>query len=99
LQRDGKLCALRFTDQQMNVLGHDHVPRDVKSIPLPRLLESLLEDVAGARRGQKRGASIAAKCQKVQTACFLEALEASRHESIVTLKPGRADHAANVFHR
>jgi len=72
----------------MNLFGHDHVSRDVKSILLPRLLESLLEDVAGARCPKKRSASIAAKCHKVQTACFLKALEAPRHVSIVTPEPG-----------
>ncbi len=72
----------------MNVFGHDHVSGDVKSIPLPRLLESLLEDVAGARCAKKRSASIAAKRHKVQTACFLKALEAPRHVSIVTPEPG-----------
>ena len=71
----------------MNVFGHDHVSRDVKSIPLPRLLEGLLEDVAGASRAKKRSASIAAKRHKVQTTCFLKALEAPRHVSIVTPKP------------
>jgi hypothetical protein len=45
----------------MNMFGHDHVSGDVKSIPLPRLLENLLEDVASARSAKKRSASIATK--------------------------------------
>jgi len=72
----------------MNVFGHDHVSRDVKSIPLPRLLESLLEDVAGVRRAKKGSASKAAKRHKVQAASLLKALETPRHVSIVTPEPG-----------
>src|ERR1035437_2072549 len=84
LQRDRKLGPFRFADQQMNVFGHDHVPGEVESIPLPRLLEGLLEDVAGPRCAEKGSALIAAKRHKVQTACFLKALEAPRHDSSVT---------------
>ena len=91
LQRDGKLGALRLAHQQMNVFGHNHVSRDVKSIPLPRLLESFFEEVAGVRRTKKRSASIAAKRHKVQTACFLKALETPRHVCIVTPDLGCED--------
>src|ERR1700687_3079828 len=71
----------------MNVFGHDHISGDVKPIPLPCLLQSLLEDVAGARCPQKWSASIATKRHKVQTASFLKALEAPRHVCIVTPEP------------
>src|ERR1700726_201898 len=61
------------------MLGHDHVSRNVEPIPLPRPLQSLLEDVTRSRCAQTRSALIAAKRQRVQTARFLKSLETPRH--------------------
>src|ERR1035437_10874393 len=82
----------------MNVFGHDHVPGEVESIPLPRLLEGLLEDVAGPRCAEKGSALIAAKRHKVQTACFLKALEAPRHDSSVTQRLDCETRDAKLLH-
>jgi len=39
LYRQGQGGTFRFADQQMHVLGHDHIPHDVKAIPLTCTLE------------------------------------------------------------
>ncbi len=50
LESERKLSSRRLADQQMNVLGHHHVPGNVKTIPSPHLLQSSLESIAGMRR-------------------------------------------------
>jgi hypothetical protein len=52
LQRERELRPLRFGDQQMNVLRHNHISGDVEPVPQPRTLESSFEDVASRRRTQ-----------------------------------------------
>src|SRR6266550_3243922 len=47
--------------QQMDVLRHDHVSRDVEAVPVSRALKRLFKDVAGSGRAQKRRSPIAAK--------------------------------------
>jgi len=79
LQCNRKLRPFRFGDQQMNMLWHDHVSRNVEPVPLPCPFQSLLEDVAGSRRPQARRALITAKRERVQTPRFLKSLESPRH--------------------
>jgi len=61
LQRDRELGSFWFGDQQMDVLRHDHVSRDVEAVPVSRALKRLFKDVAGSGRAQKRRSPIAAK--------------------------------------
>jgi hypothetical protein len=79
LQRDRQPRSLRLGHQQVNMLRHDHISRNVESILLPRPLQSLLEDVPGSWPPQPSLAPVAAKREKVQTARFLKSLETPRH--------------------
>jgi hypothetical protein len=53
LQNLGESSALRFADEQKNVLGHYYISADEESVPLANLLQSVLEDIAGVRSGQE----------------------------------------------
>ena len=83
LHRDRQLRPLRLRDQQVNMLGHDHVSRNVKPVPLARPLQRLLKDVAGSRYPQARRALVTAKGEIVQTPRFLKSFEPPGHDSIV----------------
>ena len=43
LQCDGKFGSLRLSQQQMNVLRHDHISGNVKAIPLACIFEGFLK--------------------------------------------------------
>src|SRR5580704_15119651 len=79
LQRQRELRSFRLGDEQVNMLRHNHVSGDVEPVPLPRTFESLLKNVAGSRHTQASRPSVAAKCEKVQTARFLKSLKTPRH--------------------
>jgi hypothetical protein len=49
LERDRECAALRFADEQMNVLRHDYVPGDEHPVPLANALQNLFEGRTGAR--------------------------------------------------
>ena len=74
LQRERELSSFRFSDEQVNMLGHDYVRGNVKSVPLPHSFQSLLEEIAGAGSAQTSLAVAAAECNDVQTAGFLKPL-------------------------
>jgi hypothetical protein len=75
MQDLGEGPAFRFADEEMDVLGHDHISADKESVPLANALECVLEDVAGARVGQERVTVMTAESQEVETLCLLEPLE------------------------
>jgi hypothetical protein len=43
LQRDEKFGSLRLSQQQMNVIRHDHISGNVKAIPLAGIFEGFLK--------------------------------------------------------
>jgi hypothetical protein len=51
-------AILRFTDQQMKVLGHDDISHDDKLIPLPNMLQNHEKKVAPLRLSGKWGTQI-----------------------------------------
>jgi hypothetical protein len=83
LQRDGELAALWFTDQQVDVLGHDDVSGDKESVPSAHPLKGLLEDRAGLRFGQELIPVMTAEGDEMETAGLLESVEAPGHMAIV----------------
>ena len=74
LQRDGKSGSLRLSQQQMNVLGQNHISGNVKAIPLAGIFEGFLKQVASVRGGQSGRASIATECNEMDAARFLVSL-------------------------
>lgn len=44
LHCDRELAALRFTDEQVHVFGHDYVAGDIASVPLPNAFQLTLKD-------------------------------------------------------
>src|SRR5579863_5122137 len=74
LQCDGKLGSLWLSQQQMNVLRHDHISGDVKAVPLAGIFEGFLKYVAGVRGGQSGRASVATECNEMEAARFLVSL-------------------------
>ena len=89
LQRERELRSFRFGHQKVHVLGHDYISSYVESIPLPRSFQSLLEDVTSSGRTQTRGALVAAKREKVQTAHFLKSFEAPGHMELIVCRSER----------
>src|SRR5579862_3003652 len=74
LQCDGKFGSLRLSQEQMNVLRHDHISCNVKAIPLACIFEGFLKGIAGVRGAQSGRAAIAAERHKMQAARLLGSL-------------------------
>src|SRR5579864_4174975 len=79
LQHNRQLSPLRFTDQKMNMLWHDHITVDIELIPASRLLQRALEFITRRRGSQQRLSVVAAECDEMQTPCFLKPLQSPRH--------------------
>ncbi len=79
LQRDRKFRPLRLGYEQVNVFGHDHISRDVDSVPLAYIFQSLFKDVARAGSAQASFAVAATESDEVQAARLLKSLETPRH--------------------
>ena len=51
---DGGRSALgRLADEQVNVVGHDHVARERESVAVAHLTQNLYKRILGARRGKQ----------------------------------------------
>jgi hypothetical protein len=59
-------ASLRFADQQMNVLGHDHIADHYEAIALAYFFQNAEKQIAAAARGQPRLAMVAAASEEVQ---------------------------------
>ena len=57
---------LRFTEKKMDVLRHDDVAHNYEAMAAPNLLHDLEEEIASARRGEKRTALVATGGDVVQ---------------------------------
>ena len=87
LQRDRELSTFRFTDQEVYMFRHYDVPAYVESVPAPHSLQRLLEDVPRSRCAEKGIAVVATESDGMQTARFLEPLQAPRHVRNIRLSP------------
>ena len=56
----------RFADQQMKVLGHDHVAEDDELIPLSYLLENSEKQVAPPRTAKQRLTAVTTASDEMQ---------------------------------
>lgn len=65
LHHDGWVFQLRFADQEMDVLRHDHVTHDYELIPLARLFEDSQKKIATACATQQRLAVITTEGKEV----------------------------------
>lgn len=74
LQCDGKFGSLGLSQEQMDVLRHDHISGNIKAVPLACIFESFLKYVAGVRGGQSGRAGIATEGDEMEAACFLVSL-------------------------
>ncbi len=66
LHYDRGVPLLRFTDQKMNVLGHDHITDNDELVALAHPLQHGQEHIATARRGEKRLSPITAAGDEMQ---------------------------------
>jgi hypothetical protein len=79
LDREPKFRSLRLGHQQVNMLGHNHIARDIQTIPSPHTLQRVLEHIARLRSPQPRRTLITAKREEVQASCFLKPLQSPGH--------------------
>lgn len=93
LQRKTKLRSLRLSHQQMDVLGHDYISRDIESVPFSGLFQGLLEDVTCPRCSQAWCSSIAAERYKVEASRFLKSFQTPRHA--LNRNPGSRAYRSN----
>ena len=71
---------LRFANQQMNVLRHDHIADHHEAIPLPDLFQDLQKQIAATSRSQPRLPVIATASEKVEMLVPVIAFEACGHD-------------------
>ena len=69
----GRVTDFRFTDQQMKMLGHDHVSQHDKAIAHPRLFQNAQEQIAPPGAIEPPMALITAASDEVQVAVMIEA--------------------------
>jgi len=74
----GRIALLRFADQQVDVLRHDHVTYDNETVALPYLFEDAQEQIT-PRAAQPALPMIATASDEVQMLGAVIALEVSRH--------------------
>ena len=61
------------------MLGHYHVPGNIKAIPFARSFEADNKLIAGRRGVQQTLTMVAAECYEVQLSSLLKALQPPRH--------------------
>src|SRR5439155_22467006 len=64
--RDGS--TYRFTDQQVKVLGHDHIAGNNEIVFAPDFFKNLEEEISSSRRFQELSATIATACNEMTLA-------------------------------
>ena len=72
---------MRLADQQMNVLGHDHVAEDGELILLSHLLQNSEKQVAPPRTAEQRLALATTAGDEMQVAISIVACQVPRHGS------------------
>jgi hypothetical protein len=59
----------------MDMFRHDNIADDVQAVPFPHLLQSLFEDIARLRGGEKRGSTVTTERDEMKVAGLLKAVE------------------------
>lgn len=75
----GKQTALRFTEQEVHMLWHDHIRVDAKSEAAPHALQREFEDSFGRGGGEQRPPVITGECNEVAVPGFLKPFQSRRH--------------------
>jgi len=65
LNRDRKSLAFWFADEEMYMLGHDHVRCDVAAVPITYSFKFTLKDFSRGNRIEERHPAIATECEEV----------------------------------
>jgi hypothetical protein len=79
LQDGGGVAHLGFADQEMEVLGHDHVSQDDEAILLASFFQDAQEEIATVGRAQPRPALVATTGDEVEVAGTVVSFEAAGH--------------------
>src|SRR5216684_2014166 len=77
---------LRFADQEVNVLGHDHVTDDHELIARAHLLQHSEQQVATVRRAEQRLLPITTTSDEMQVSSGVEAFQFPGHDRRVAAK-------------
>ncbi len=77
---------LRFADQEVNVLGHDHVTDDHELIARAHLLQHSEQQVATVRRAEQRLLPITTTSDEMQVSSAVEAFQFPGHDRRVAAK-------------
>jgi hypothetical protein len=73
----------RLIDQQMNVLGHQHIRVNPRPMPRARLLQHSLARLPGDGRFKQRKTMKATESDEVQRFRLLESSQSARHEHML----------------
>ena len=76
--RDGS--TYRFTDQQVKVLGHDHIAGNNEIVFAPDFFKNLEEEISSSRRFQELSATIATACNEMEFTATMKSLQPFGHE-------------------
>jgi len=74
LYRHSERASFRLANQQMNMLRHDDISADIKTVALTNSFESMLDHDLGLGRGQEWQTVVAAEGYEVQMMSLLIAL-------------------------
>ncbi len=77
------VAALGFAEQEMYVLGHNHVTYDDKTIALADLLQDLEKQIAIWRAAEQWTALVATRGDEVQVSGTVVSMESVRHGGFV----------------
>jgi hypothetical protein len=83
----GRIAFLRFADQKVKVLGHDHVSHHHKFVGDAGLFQDLQEQSAPGRRAQSRTPLIATARDQMKVLRTVVARESGGHEESIFLGP------------
>jgi hypothetical protein len=85
LQRIGQRALLWFAEQEVNMLGHDYVPVNLKPEAAPHALQGGLEDSSAGVGGEQRTAMVAAERDEVTLPAVVKTRESPSHEDNLVL--------------
>jgi superfamily I DNA and RNA helicase len=79
VHHDRRIAALRFAEEQMHVLGHDHITDNDKTIATADLLQHLEKEIAILPATQQRASLITTGGDKVQLSGAVVTMESVSH--------------------
>ncbi len=80
LEGDGERREARFAEEQMDMLGHEHIYGNGHAAPFPHSLKFAPENAVGATGGQQRSPSLTTESDKVRDAALLVTDQAFGHD-------------------